>query len=160
MATRSVTTAAGAGFCSFRSPAYPPYLLSHGCVRCASRYASTNGPATGMNVIHHHHPDIPASCNLRTAAASSGTHNAMSERTMKIRVRIVAVSTKTPRSTRTANKKNHQYSLREARPLKSTYLRKQVETDSPNVIDVLFVVGELDHVLPQDSAVDLFHPTT
>jgi hypothetical protein len=27
-----------------------------------------------MNVVHHH-PDIPASCNLRTAAASSGTHN-------------------------------------------------------------------------------------
>jgi len=69
---------AGAGFGSFCLPAYAPYLLSHRSDRCTRRYANTNGPMTGMNVDHHHHPDIPASCNLRTAAASSGNHNAMS----------------------------------------------------------------------------------
>lgn len=68
-------------------------------------------PMVGMNVVNHHHPDFPVSCNLRTAAAVSGKNNAMIESAKKMRVPIAAVSTKAPRSTRTANRKNHQYSL-------------------------------------------------
>src|SRR3712207_518895 len=48
-----------------------------------------------------------------------------------------------PKPTNTINNANHQYSERDARPLKSAYLDKQVLIDSTNVIFLFLLFNQI-----------------
>ena len=79
----------------------------------------------GTSTISCHQPLRLVSCSLLVAAAIDGNNVASEIKPLKMELNSdVATLAKI------TNKKNHQYSERDALPLKSAYLVKHVLTDS------------------------------
>src|SRR3954453_18188588 len=106
-------------------------------------------PTIGIRPIRIHHPTREVSCNRRMPTARPGRNKARVARGLitpplqlppspvpRIASRMLATI-----DTSTVNRANHQYSERRARPLKSTYLLRQILTASENDIGALRGLG-------------------
>ena len=82
-------------------------------------------PMIGIRLISCHHPLRFVSCSLRVAAAMIG--NIVPSEKRMLTVGEIAWAAIPPRK---QNKANHQYSERDALPLKSAYFEKQTLIES------------------------------
>ncbi len=76
--------------------------------------------------MNHHPPPLPMSCMRRQLTANVGTNNAREMAKPRNGIQPNAMATST------VKRYHHQYSARDARPLKSAYLLKQIFTASTN----------------------------
>ena len=117
---------------------------------CANHTIKRIHPITGMIQSSWNHPLLSMSCSLRAPTARPG----------KIVPSKKSASTFSSMmfeaiDANTTNRVHHQNSGRDARPLKSAYLEKQILIDSPKVICCLFIYWfvEKNHVSELSSAV-------
>ena len=101
---------------SLSTPALPSW---------ARKITITMKPITGTKAISCHHPLRFVSCNLLVAAANAGSRVPIEKRPLRIGL-IIEMA----KLAKTKNSMNHQYSEREALPLKSAYLPKHTLIDS------------------------------
>jgi hypothetical protein len=110
-----------------------PYWLGS-LPSCAVHMISKIHPIKGISPSSSNHPLRFVSCSLRAPTARQG------KRVPRLkRIDTVSLITVAAIEAKTTNRVHHQYSDRDARPLKSAYLEKHVLIDSTNVIVSPFI---------------------
>lgn len=90
-------------------------------------------PTRGIKPRNIHHPDLSMSCRRRTLSPSEGSKVASDQMYPSQVMLSTPPITAKAALTMKVKRQNHQYSLREARPLKSQYLLKAMLTAWPKL---------------------------